>query len=409
MYNPQTHSWISFSLNLLNPHHELWLLLGEVKSKCEHLANEILEPQTAKQLHSIYLAKGALATNAIEGNTLTEEEALGKVQGNLELPPSQEYLGQEIDNIIAACNILGNVTERRGLRFPIHINTIKQFNALVLEKLSLSKEVVPGQIRVHQVAVSNRYHAPRAEECQDLVEKMCAWLVGPEFAVPKDKPAMAIPLATIKAILAHLYIAWIHPFGDGNGRTARLVEFAILVSSGVPTPAAHLLSNHYNLTRTEYYRCLHEATEPGGDIKFITYAVQGFVDGLTSQLQQVRSQQWTLAWRNYVHRLLPEGVSKNDRQRRLVLDLADHPEGLPLDRLRGLSSRVALMYVRSSYKTFIRDIEALEKLGVLKKNDRGNYVANRDVVLGMRPFTMSSSSAVENDFDESVQLDLPVN
>lgn len=55
--------------------------------------------------------------------------------------------------------------------------------------------------------------------------------------------------AIFKAVVAHLYLAWIHPVGDGNGRTARLVEFQILLSSGVPSPAAHLLSNHYNQTR----------------------------------------------------------------------------------------------------------------------------------------------------------------
>ncbi|NOY75701.1 MAG: hypothetical protein GXP32_07900 [Kiritimatiellaeota bacterium] len=32
--------------------------------------------------------------------------------------------------------------------------------------------------------------------------------------------------------LAHVYIAWIHPFGDGNGKTARLMEFYLLLRSG---------------------------------------------------------------------------------------------------------------------------------------------------------------------------------
>jgi Fic/DOC family len=40
----------------------------------------------------------------------------------------------------------------------------------------------------------------------------------------------------VKAILAHLYIAWIHPFGDGNGRAARLMELRILLEAGVPMP-----------------------------------------------------------------------------------------------------------------------------------------------------------------------------
>jgi hypothetical protein len=70
--------------------------------------------------------------------------------------------------------------------------------------------------------------------------------------------------AILKAMVAHLYLAWTHPFGDGNGRTARLIEFHILLSAGVPSPAAHLFSNHYNQTRAEYYRQLDRASKSGG-------------------------------------------------------------------------------------------------------------------------------------------------
>jgi hypothetical protein len=53
----------------------------------------------------------------------------------------------------------------------------------------------------------------------------------------------------IAAVVAHVYFEWIHPFGDGNGRTGRLIELKLLLEAGVPQPAAHLLSNHYNATR----------------------------------------------------------------------------------------------------------------------------------------------------------------
>ncbi len=65
---------------------------------------------------------------------------------------------------------------------------------------------------------------------------------------------MRFAVTVAKAVLAHLYIAWIHPFADGNGRTARLVEFQILAQSGlIPLPAANLLRDHYNKTRDRYY------------------------------------------------------------------------------------------------------------------------------------------------------------
>jgi len=384
-----THPWISFTLNLLDRQHELWLLLGEVKSKCDHLANEILEPVTAERLHIVYLAKGALATNAIEGNTLTETDALRRVEGTLELPPSQEYLGQEIDNIIQACNlILEDI--RRDAPPELNTKTIEDFNRMVLDKLKLDDRVVPGQIRSHSVAVANLYQAPQADECSHLLERLCEWLNSDVFRAVDNEPHMTIPFATIKAVLAHLYLAWIHPFGDGNGRTARLLEFAILVSSGVPSPAAHLLSNHYNLTRTEYYRQLAQAVKPGGDVEFLKYAVQGFVDGLQVQLRQIRGQQWKLAWRSYVHDLLPEGTTKNDRRRHLVLDLTEKPEGAHVGKLREVSPRVATSYANKSVKTLVRDVVELRKMGLLKVKDDGMCKANKTKVLGMRPFTARS-------------------
>ena len=100
----RTHPWLTFIANLKNAPPTLWLMLGECQSKCEHIARVPLRPATAKQLYQVYLAKGALATTAIEGNTLSEEEVLQHLEGKLKLPPSREYLIKEIDNIVEGCN-----------------------------------------------------------------------------------------------------------------------------------------------------------------------------------------------------------------------------------------------------------------------------------------------------------------
>ena len=65
-----------FTADLRRAHTSLWLMLGECQSKCEHIAKVPLRPATAEMLYRLYVAKGALATTAIEGNTLSEEEVL---------------------------------------------------------------------------------------------------------------------------------------------------------------------------------------------------------------------------------------------------------------------------------------------------------------------------------------------
>jgi hypothetical protein len=62
------------------------------------------------------LPKGVRATTAIGGNTLSEEQVVKRIEGELELPPSKEHLGKEIDNIVEACrSIVEDVKADRPL------------------------------------------------------------------------------------------------------------------------------------------------------------------------------------------------------------------------------------------------------------------------------------------------------
>jgi hypothetical protein len=170
------------------------------------------------------------------------------------------YLKQEVENIIEACNAIGSQLAADSLP-PLTPKFVCDYNLQVLNRLPLKEDVVPGKLRPYLVVVGNVYRGAPAEDCDHLLEQLCTWLNGPDF---KPREGMDVVYAILKAVVAHLYLAWIHPFGDGNGRTARLLEFHILLSAGVPSPAAHLFSNHYNLTRAEYYRQLDYASKSGG-------------------------------------------------------------------------------------------------------------------------------------------------
>ena len=359
----------------------LWINLGEARSKCEHISGVPLRPSTAEDLQKIYLAKGVLGTTAIEGNTLTEDQVRKHLDGDLKLPPSQEYLQQEIDNTLKACNSISkNIISGNAL--PLDVSLIKHYNQTVLDKLTLELGVTPGEIRKHSVGVGRYLGAP-AEDCEYLLNKLCEWIAGSDF---KATDGNDVIYALIKAIVSHLYIAWIHPFGDGNGRTARLIEFQILLEAGLPLPAAHLLSNHYNLTRQEYYRQLDSASKSGGDIlPFIAYAVQGFVDGLRDQLSLIRDQQWDITWRNYVFERFKnkEGISEK-RQRGLVFDLGQLGEVVDVSKISELTPSLARSYSKKTLRTIQRDVESLEQMGLIVR-DGGGIRANREVILAFLP------------------------
>jgi len=385
----ETHPWISFSLNLEKASHKFWMLLGEIQSKCGHIAGVPLKKSVADELHQLYLAKGVLGTAAIEGNTLSEEEVLKRINEQLQLPLSKEYLGQEIDNITGACNdILNGML--KGETGELDPNTLKRFNCQVLNSLPEAEEKEPGKVRQSSVGVGHYRGAP-PEDCEYLIERLCEWLNRERASAPEHSK---IAFGVIRAVFAHLYLAWIHPFNDGNGRTARLTELQILLDVGVPTPAAHLLSNHYNLTRTEYYRQLDRTSQSKGDVfPFMEYALQGFLDGLKEQLAVIRGYQWDVIWRDFVYETFKKQKSKISsrviaRRRELVLAFKLKP--VPINEIRSLSTELAESYAQKTTKTIVRDLNALVDMGLVEHSTEG-VRAKKEIILAFLPTRLDRS------------------
>ena len=290
----KTHSWLTFQINLGRLDYQTWIHLGAIQSKCEHVANVMVTPEVGQRLLSLYLAKGVSATTAIEGNTLSEREVRRRIKTRKPLPDSQEYQGKEIDNIVDACNTVAKEMIDEGLDCTITPERIKWFNEMVLRGLATSEDVSPGKVRKHSVGVADYRGAPH-QDCEYLLQQLCDWING----LKSQENSVAI--AIVRAVLAHIYLAWIHPFGDGNGRTARLVEFQVFLGVGMPTVACHLLSNHYNQTRSEYYRQLSLASKTSDVLPFIRYAVRGLVDHLDRQIRRIREYQHAVVWKDHVY------------------------------------------------------------------------------------------------------------
>jgi Fic family protein len=381
----KTHPWIRFEIDFRPAPIDFWMDLGEIKSKCEHIAGVPLDSDTAKELYRVYLSRGVHATTAIEGNTLSEEQVLQEIDGRSKLPESSRYLGREVENIINACNtILGDVVT--GTLKEITVDLIENLNGRVLAGLPVAENVIPGKIRDFFVGVGGYRGAP-AEDCRYLLERTCAFLKEERDRTDHLDPMV---LSVILAVVAHLYIAWIHPFGDGNGRTARLLEFLILLDGGVPAPAAHLLSNHYNQTRQAYYRTLERASVSGGDVlPFLQYAVKGMLDGLRKQLTEIRSYQLKMIWRDHTARAIESGAAGESeavrmRRRDLVLALSERDAPVKPAEIALLTPVVARAYGARTSKTISRDVNALRDLGLVEVDRRG-VRARTETILAFLP------------------------
>lgn len=378
----KTHPWLRFErTSIRGLSTQSWTDLGEAYSKMEHLAGVPLPPAMAERLLKVFLAKGALATTAIEGNTLTEAQALEHLEGRLRLPASLAYQEQEIANIIAAFNRIKDDV-MAGSDIALSPERIQWMNEQVLKDLEVGESVEPGRHRADRRGVG-RYAGPSPTEVDHLMERLCEWLPTVQPASSPDSPQTRVIFAIIRAILGHLYLVWIHPFGDGNGRTARLLEVQTLLEAGCPTVAAQLLSNHYNQTRTEYYRRLDQSSQAGGSVlPFLEYAISGLVDQLRLQVDEIRNLVVGLAWNQFVHERISDHGATSARRRLLALDLP-MSEPTPRSELREASRAVAEAYAGRGDKTLTRDLNALVSLRLIERTDRG-YRPAIDSILAFR-------------------------
>lgn len=348
----------------------IYYMLGECNSLIKAITNTAIRPEYLKTLHSIALIKGAQATTAIEGNTLSIED-IEKIQQGNKLPPSKEYLQTEVENILEAFNnILKQVVVGKKTML-INPELIQNFHKMVGKNLGKHFEAVPGKFRNNNVVVGS-YKAPDNKDVEKLVNNLCNWM-RVEFKYEKDQTFIE---AVIQAIVTHIYIAWIHPFSDGNGRTARLLEFYLLLRAGVPDIASHVLTNFYNITRSEYYRQIETSTKNRDITNFITYAIQGFRDGLNEVMETIQENQLLITWRNYIFGIFEEKMTAgktrqaNKRRRNLILELP-HDKYLAADVILNSKSWIIKDYSVLSERSFQRDLDELVELGLLDKNKNG--------------------------------------
>ena len=356
-------------------------MLGECHAYVKALTDIPLKPEYRDKLLRVSLIKGAQATTAIEGNTLSQEE-IEKLEEGWKLPPSKEYLEIEVKNILEAFNTLLREIVIEGKVRIITPGLIMEFHQIIGKNLGKYLDAIPGKFRTDNRVVGP-YLAPDYKYVPELIDKLCAW-VRREFHYDDGQN---FATSVIQAIITHVYIEWIHPFGDGNGRTGRLLEFYILLRAGLPSIVSHILSNFYNQTRPEYYRQIDQARKKGNLTNFINYAVQGFRDGLKENLDVIQEGQFLIFWHYYIYQAFADvkytkkGAFK--RKRDLILQMPIKQE-FDVDEILELTPNIAKRYATVTRTTVLRDIKELQDLKLLYRVGR-KYKANIEILKAMMP------------------------
>jgi Fic family protein len=173
----------------------------------------------------------------------------------------------------------------------------------------------------------------------------------------------------LKAGIAHLWFVTIHPFDDGNGRTARTIADMFLARADEIPHRFYSMSAEIRKQRKQYYE-IFEKTQKGG--LDITLWLEWFLDCLEAALLETeKSLSRVLGKANFweEHRL----VSMNNRQVKMINLLWDGFDGK-------LNSSKWAKITKCSSDTALRDIQDLISKGILQKSDEGGRSTSYELV-----------------------------
>ncbi len=319
-------------------------------------------PRYASRLEEEVMSQSIFGTAAIEGNPLTEEEVkevLKKDEEHRETQPEQE-----IENLKTAYKIMQRIEQpnsRTTSKTPLlSEKLIKDIHRTITKDLDY-KDNKPGSYRNHEVKVGDNEHGgiykpPKIiADIKTLMGNFIEWINSEELL--RLEPIF-------RGALAHYHLCLIHPFGDGNGRTARLTEAIVLTYSRMRY-APSMLSNFYNRHKDDYFWAFSKTIKSKGDDRtpFLKFVLGALHDSLEIIKTRVDYLIRMLVIKDYVDIMRQEKVI-TQRQYDLLNILVDN--NVPLTLL-GLfnEGHFKVIYREVSERTARRDLAKLTKLNLL--------------------------------------------
>lgn len=329
-------------------------------------------PAMATKLETDLIRRAIFGTAAIEGNPLSEER-VGEILKEPTLNGLRDRAEQEIVNLKEAYALHATTKDGKSGQFLIITEElVRAINERVT--FGVGGELhTPGMYRDHGVYVGNAEHGGTytPPKIRADIEKSMAFFV--EWI---NSDEMLKELLPVRAALAHYHLALIHPFGDGNGRTARLLEVAMLAHGGykyVPT----MLSNYYYKNIDAYYVAFRECqTSKSHDMSpFVSFMLDGLGRSVMDLHATISAHIRLLALGEH-YRKLREQKSITQRQHDLLFILLQAP-GKPLEpsSLR-TDPLLAPLYRKTSEATPRRDIKRLQGLKLLLPAEGGGLRLN---------------------------------
>ena len=246
---------------------EMLELVSEVMENLGKLSS-VNELEKLPRLRRVSRIKSIHSSLAIENNTLTIEQVTDVINGKRVLGPQKDIT--EVQNANFAYNKLDDID-------PYNLKDLLMIHGIMMN--GLVKEA--GKLRTGQVGVYNQkgevvHLAPPAEFVPGQIEQLFDW-------VKTSKANMLI-----KSSVFHYEFEFIHPFNDGNGRTGRLWQTALL-ASWKPIFAWIPIESIIKNNQEEYYKAITLSTSQGKSNIFILFMLDAIDKAIKDLITDARN------------------------------------------------------------------------------------------------------------------------
>lgn len=315
-------------------------------------------PESAAQLQEEAIIKSIFGTAAIEGNPLTEEK-VAEILSKPESAGKLQRAEKEIRNLKYVYDFITSL-KAADSHFRLSEDIVIKVHSILTKDIEY-KFNIPGQYRNHSVKVGDEEHGgiytpPKIiEDIRTLMGEFIVWINSNEL-LELDP--------SIRAALAHYHLGLIHPFGDGNGRTARIVEALLLWSVGVKYVPV-MLSNFYYRNVDDYFWAFSNSinNKEKEVTAFLDFVLRGFIDSLKEIKERITFFIRRFTLREYYGYLRKRG-DLTKRQHDLLNILLDYSRPFSREDLFHISP-FDILYRNASERTGRRDLIRLRDMSLL--------------------------------------------
>jgi len=339
---------------------EIGLLLRELDVRHAHFTGLPIVPDVRDFLNNELRTQSIFSTAAIGKPDLEEED----VRNFLFDKP------HELDETRA--KIVNNI--RRTFEFVDKNHATFELTAENVRKLHImmvidTEEGLPGVYRTKDRTEVNLDYSPPKGSLDELTKEFCDWFNSKDME--RHHPA-------VRAFLAHYHIGMLQPFGNGNGRVARMLEAIIFQQAGI-NYIPHVLSQYYKRNRKDYIKAYIKNEKTGGfDMTpFLSFCLEGAVRAYKLITDMSVTGLRAISVREYIRRLRHQ-KKITERQKDLLEIIYQYDKPFDLNEL--LTNPIfAGLYKSVTENTARNDIKRLKELDLITTCDN-SYTFNRFVL-----------------------------